>query len=228
MTRKFDLAIAVALIPILGTGLVLMDQLGRFFFYGIPAELLELDAYKILISSLSMIIVGCALLYAGASFYEPAGQKPAVRLIFLLGFAAVLTSPFWLRDIRFRAPISIPTVAFVLFTGGVLFCTERWLRQHRTLFGRERLSGLGLICCLLTILIFLATLTHGYLTERNRTSFTFVTGSNDAFIARTGELLILKGYDPHTRCFVRTRTKLIAIESALTLEQRSIPQLACD
>jgi len=228
MTRKFDLAIAVALIPILGTGLVLMDQLGRFLFYGIPAELLEIDAYKVLVSSLSMIVVGCALLYAGASFYDPAGQKPAVRLVFHLGFAAALTSPFWARDVQFGARVSIPTVAFVLFTGGVFFSTERWLRQHRTLRGRERLSGLGLICCLLTILVFLATLTHGYLGERDRTSFTFVAGSNDAFVGRTGELLILKGYDPRTRCFVRARTKLVTVESALTMEQRSVPQLACD
>jgi hypothetical protein len=175
-----------------------------------------------------MIVVGSALLYAGASYYDSTGQKPAVRLAFHLGFAVVLTLPFWVSGVQLGAPISVPTVAFVLLTGVVLFSTERWVRQHRTLHGRERLSGLGLICCLLTILVFLATLTHGYLGERDRRSFTFVAGSNDALVGRTGELLILKSYDPHTRCFVRTRTKLVAIESALTMEQRSIPQLACD
>ena len=40
---KFDLAIAIALVPILGTGLVLINQLGRLMFYGVPFELLELD-----------------------------------------------------------------------------------------------------------------------------------------------------------------------------------------
>lgn len=228
MAKKFDLAVAVALIPILGTGLVLTDQLGRFLYYGIPMELLEIDAYKVLISSFSMIVIGCALIYAGARFYDPVGQRAAERLVFHLGFASVLTSPFWIPDLHFGARISVPTVAFVLFTAGVFFATERWLRQHRKLNGRERLSGAGLIGCLLTILIFLATLVHGYLGERDRTSFTFIAGSNDAFVGRTGDILILKGYDPSTRCFVRTQTKLITIGSGLAMEQRSVPKLTCD
>lgn len=35
-TRKFDLAITIALVPVLGTGLVLMNQLGRYLYYGVP------------------------------------------------------------------------------------------------------------------------------------------------------------------------------------------------
>ena len=87
---KFDLAIAIALVPILGTGLVLINQLGRLMFYGVPFELLELDAYKILISSLSMLFMGTAVCYVGATFYDPLDRPEFCRH----SVAALRVAPF--------------------------------------------------------------------------------------------------------------------------------------
>lgn len=223
-TRKFDLAIAIALVPILGTGLVLMNQLGRFFYYGVPPEMLEMDAYKVLTSTLSMIFIGTALLYAGATLYDSTGSRVWERMVFHLCFAAMLTAPFWFEDLDWNRSVSWAAVAFVVFTGLVMFGAERWLRREAGAEPRERLSGWALIAFFASVLVLAATCTHGYLAERDRTSYTFVGTSNDAVVGRLGNMLILKTYDVERRTFVREHTKLLSVQDSLVLETRTVPR----
>lgn len=222
-TRKFDLAVAIALVPILGTGLVLMNQLGRFFYYGVPPELLELDAYKVLISSLSMLFVGIALLYLGTALYDSAGSRAWQRLLFYMVFAAALTSAFWLKDLSWNRSISWPSVVFVTFTGLVMFGAERWLGREARAAPLERVSGWALTAFFVSMLGLSATCAHGYLAERDRTSFTFVGNSDDAVVGRSGDFLILKTYDAERKMFVRERTKLLSVQSSIILVTRTVP-----
>lgn len=201
-----------------------MNQLGRFFYYGVPPEMLEMDAYKVLTSSLSMPFIGTALLYAGATLYDSAGPRVPERMVFHLCFAAMLTAPFWLEDFDWNSSVSWVAVGFVVFTGLVMFGTERWLRREAEAEPQERLSGWALIAFFASVLVLVATCAHGYLAERDRTSFTFVGTSNDAVVGRLGDMLILKTYDVERRTFVRERTKLLSVEDSLVLETRTVPQ----
>jgi hypothetical protein len=217
MKGKFDLAIAVALVPVLGTGLVLMNQLGRYSYYGIPPELLELDAYKVLVSSLSMLFIGSALFYVGSTLYDAAGPRAWHRIIFHILFAAALTVPFWYRD--YADPWQ--SVPFVLFTAGVMFGVERWLR-HKVESPRDQFSGWSLVAFFSSLLVLAATCAHGYLSEKDRTTHTFVASSNEAVVGRVGDLLILKTYDPVNNVFVHERTRLVNVETSIILEVRSV------
>lgn len=221
-TGKFDLAIAVALVPVLGTGLVLMNQLGRYFFYGVPPELLELDAYKVLVSSLSMLFLGASLLYLGATLYDSSGEQGRPRLTFHLLFAAALTGPFWANDLDWRHSVSWATVGFVGFTGSVFFGAERWLRRERVAKLQERVSGWALTVFFASLLVLAATCAHGYLAEQDRTSHTFLAATDDAVVGRVGGLLIIKTYDPKVGTFNRQLTKLVSVEEVIVLEVRSI------
>lgn len=111
MTRKVDLAIAVALAPIIGSGVVLIYQLARFLFYVVPAELLELDGYKILIRDVSTIFVGTAMLFAATTLYGPVGNKPAVRFLFHFAFAAAITALLWVRDVASERLFQFPRIS---------------------------------------------------------------------------------------------------------------------
>lgn len=221
--HKFDLALAIALVPVLGTGLVLMNQLGRYFYYGIPPEMLELDAYKVLISSLSMVFIGCALLYVGATFYDSRGSRIWHRIGFHLLFAAILTAPFWLKEIGRSHASAWLALLFVAFTAAVMFGVELMLKRGAT-DTSDQLSGWSLVAFFSSLLILIATCTHGYLSERDRPSYTFVGSSNDAVVGRVGDLLILKAYDPIHQTFERDRTVLVSVEKSLVLVTRTVPQ----
>lgn len=218
---KFDLAIAIALTPIIGTGLVLTDQIGRLLFYGVPPEFLELDAYKILLSSVSMLLMGSTIFYLGSTFYEQEDSSPLSRFFFHLLFATVVTAPFWLGDFEFGRPVSLPSVGFIFLTGVVLFGIERWLKRDKKEGVKEQISDWSLISFFGSLMVLAATITHGYLSERDRTSLTFLAGSNNAVVSRAGDLLIVKTYDPTTKAFDKDRTKLVSSEGAV-LETRKI------
>lgn len=221
--RKLDLALAVALVPVLGTGLVLMNQLGRYFYYGVPPEMLELDAYKVLISSLSMVFIGSTLLYVGATFFDSRGSRTWHRIGFHLLFAAILTAPFWLKEIGRSHTSAALASLFVAFTAAVMFGVERMLKRNAS-DPIDQLSGWSLVAFFSSLLILIATCTHGYLSERDRTFYTFVGSSNDAVVGRVGDLLILKAYDPIHRTFDRDRTVLVSVQKSLVLETRTMPQ----
>jgi hypothetical protein len=221
--EKVDLALAVALVPVLGTGLVLVNQLGRYFYYGVPPEMLELDAYKVLVSSLSMFFIGSTLLYVGASFYDSRGSRTWHRLGFHLLFAAILTAPFWLKEVGRSLTSAWLALLFVAFTAAVMFGVERRFKRGAT-DTSDQLSGWSLVAFFSSLLILIATCAHGYLSERDRTSYTFVESSNDAVVGRLGDLLILKTYDPTHRTFERDRTVLVSVERSLVLETRAMPQ----
>lgn len=218
---KFDLAIAIALVPILGTGLVLINQLGRLMFYGVPFELLELDAYKILISSLSMLFMGTAVCYVGATFYDPRESPLPVRLLFHLIFAAAVTSPFWLSDLDFDRPISWPGVILVVLTGMIIFGIDYWLKREKEANPKERLSNWLLTTFFGSLLVLGIATTHGYLAERDRVSFPFLGDSDEAVVGKVGDLLIVETYDRERRTFDTDRTKLVSSEGA-TLVTRTI------
>lgn len=220
---RFDLAIAIALVPVLGTGLVLMNQLGRFSYYGVPAEMLEIDAYKVLISSLSMFFVGTALLFTGATLYDSGGSRWWERLTFGVFFAAALTAAFWVRDLDWHRPVSWATVVFVAFTGLVIFGAERWARRESSLGPLERISGWALTAFFGSLLVLSATFAHGYLAERDRKTFTFVENSDDAVVGRSGDLLILKTYDGAQGKFQQERTKFLRMDDSTVLVTRTIP-----
>lgn len=184
--------------------------------------MLELDAYKVLISSLSMLFIGLALLYVGATFYNSAGSRAWQRMAFHLIFAVVLTAPFWYKEIDRSHPIPWLAVLFVIFTGAVMFGAERWLHREAVVSPSERLSGWALVAFFSSLLVLLATCGHGYLSERDRTFHTFVAASNDAVVGRVGDLLILKTYDPERKIFVHERTKLLSVEASLVLETRTV------
>jgi len=218
---RFDLAIAIALVPILGTGLVLMDQLGRFIFYGVPPELLEVDAYKILISGLATLFLGTAVCYLAATFYDSRDASAAVRFFFHLIFAAAVTAPFWMGDLDLDRPISWPSVALIALAGTTFFCIERWLKRERAISTQERVAGWSLVTFAGSLFIIGATTAHGYLAERDRRSFTFLAKTNDVVVARAGDTLILKQFDPAHLTFDRDQTKLVNSDGAV-LEVRKI------
>src|ERR1700741_5127663 len=168
MTKgKFDLAIAVALVPLLGTGLVLMNQLGRYLYYGVPPEMLELDAYNVLFTSLSMLFIGSALLYAGATLYDASGTRAWQRMCFHLIFATILTAPFWYKEVDRSHSIPWPAVVFAIFTGTVTFGAERWLRR-KAKSRSDQLSGWALAAFFTSLFVLVATCGHGYLSERDK------------------------------------------------------------
>jgi hypothetical protein len=222
--NKFDLAIGVALIPVLGTGLVLINQVGRFLFYGIPLELLELDAYKVLVSGVSMLLIGLALVYTGATLHSLAGTRWWERLAFNLGFAVILTASFWAKDLHWGWSVSWATVVFVGFVGGVFYAVERWLRRHAPSSAQERIAGWALVASLSCGLLLVAALAFGVVAERDRTLFSFISHTNDAVVAKSGDLLIVKTYDSDRHEFDHEQTKLVTIDGQVILESRTVPR----
>ncbi|PZQ32501.1 MAG: hypothetical protein DI562_03340 [Stenotrophomonas acidaminiphila] len=219
--RKFDLAIAIALVPILGTGLVLINQLGRLLFYGVPPEFLELDAYKILISSVSMVLMGATVCFLGATFYSSEDSSVGSRFTFHLIFASALTAPFWLSDLDLQRPISWPALTMVILTGIGFFFIERWIKRRKKTGSLENISDWSLVIFFGLIFVLFATTAHGYLAEEDRVSFTFIANSNDVVVGRAGELLIVKTYNSEHRSFNRDVTKLVASEGVV-LETRTL------
>jgi hypothetical protein len=221
---KFDLAIGVALIPLLGTGLVLSNQFGRLLYYGIPPEMLELDAYKVMVSGGSMLLLGLALIYTAATIHNLAGDRWWERLAANIGFATVLTSAFWVKDLRWAQPISWAIVLLVVATGAVFYNVERWLRRNAPASPQERIAGWAMVAFLTSLFLLAATFFLGAISERDRTMFPFIGQTNDAVVAKSGDLLIIKHYDPNKHEFDRSNTTLLVVDGRLDLEERVLPR----
>jgi hypothetical protein len=221
MNKRLDTVIAAGLIPMVGTGVVLMDQVGRFLFLNIPLEMLEVDAYKILVSSISVLFIGAATIYTGASLYESRDYSHPLRIVFHIFLAAVLTAPFWMTDVSWNRPISWPSIFFVAFTALVMFGVERWLRREAIVSTQERISGWALTLFFASLLVMSGTVAHGYLAEGDRTTYTFISATNDAVVGRIGSILILKTFDEKRDTF-SGQTKLMPVVNVTSLETRQV------
>lgn len=204
----------LAFLPLLGIALVVVHQMGRYSFYSVPFDFLEIDTVKILISALSLGLFGTAAIYSLSLLYDADYAKtPATHYLSHLAAAAFLTTPFWADTLSLKSSLSIPTIAFILFASAVTFFIGKHIRKSGAAS-----SGLSVLARMAahagvlfwgTLLVTLATFAHGYLKEGDLSKRIFVEGTNYLFVGRVSGQLVLKVYEPESKRFVSGRTILM-------------------
>lgn len=204
----------LAFLPLLGIALVVIHQMGRYSFYSVSFEFLEIDTVKILISALSLGLFGTAAIYSLSLLYDSDYAKtPATHYLSHLAAAAFLTAPFWADTLNLKSSLSIPTITFITFASVVTFFIEKHIRKSGAaspeLSVIAQMAAHAGILFWGTLLVTLATFAHGYLKEDDLDKRVFVEGTNYLFVGRVSGQLVLKEYEPASKKFIDGRTILM-------------------
>lgn len=226
---KWDLAAAVAVLTILGPGLVTMHQVGRYAYYDIPFELLEINAYQLLTSGLSLLFAVASTVFLATTLVNgsEAPKARAERLARRMVLAGLLSMPIWVEDFEWGGEVSWPTVGLIGLIGWGLWGVESVLAKRRPRGEPvgDRIGRWAHAAFVSALAILVLAVAHGYQTERGRTHYTFVAATERAIIGKFGDSLITKEYDPRTRRFKPSRTVLVIVEDTLVLEGRRIDRV---
>ncbi len=227
-TPRIPESFLLALLPLMGIAIVAIHQMGQYQFFGVPLEYLEIDTVKIILSGLSLSLYSTAGIYALALLYNkesiPTGPKRFLHHLFIASFIAM---PFWISNFSFKSSISWPTVIFVLFCSVVTASAEFHFRRLRDaadpLSRLQVIESIAGIAFFVTLLILIATYVHGGIVAKDQKQRTFISGTNRILIARSGDILITKEYDPATQSIDKTKTILVVVESTTTLVTQHAP-----
>lgn len=212
------------LLPLAGIALVTTNQMGRYSFYSVPFDFLEIDTVKTLISVFSLGLFSVAGLYSLLLLHYRDDIKTArSRFLFHLGAASFITMPFWVESLSLRGKPSLPTIAFILFAAAVTYFADTHVLKAKStdLSTHDRLSsGLGVMFWV-TILVLFSTFTHGYIREKELRTRLFVSGTNLIFVGKAGGQFVLKEYNPATKRIDKARTIVLQPSERTTLIERS-------
>lgn len=218
----------LALLPVLGMAVIAVHQMGKYIYFGVPLEFLEIDTVKILLSGLSLALYSAAALYALFLLYHrdsiPGGPRRFLHHLFIATF---ISMPFWVKGVGLDSTISWPTVLFICFCAAVTASAEHRLKRLKD--QGEKMSRLQKIesyvgtSFWVALLILSAVFAHGSITAKDQISRTFISGSDRFVVARSGDVLISKQYDPTTKSFVRDRTILVTMGDEIELVVRAAP-----
>ena len=214
----------LAALPLLGVALVVLHQLGRYTFYSVPFEFVEIDTVKTLLSTLAIVLFSLAATYSLSVFFDgKESNHPVAHFLAHLGTWSFLN---WLEDFDVSAPISYGTVAFVIFASAVTFYTDRHVRRSiakKEQSNRTLLATIGTnagVLFWLVILVIVATTLHGFASEKDHKVRTFIEGTNYLLVGRSEGQLILKRYDPAAKKIMRGTTILKEPEGTIVLVER--------
>ncbi|HVI60513.1 MAG TPA: hypothetical protein VM619_16785 [Luteimonas sp.] len=221
-------AYLLALLPLIGIAIVAVHQMGRYQFYGVPLEYLEIDTVKIILSGLSLALYAAASIYAiTALMSEQNLPSWPSRFIAHLFIAAFLTMPYWVGNLSIKNSISWPTLLFIGFCACVTATAEYKIRRlnhsDKPVSRTELINTAAGVGFWVILLVLLATFTHGALTAKDQTKRTFIEGTNLMIVARSGDVLITKKYDPTRQSFDKDRTVLVVLDKSTTLVTREAP-----
>jgi hypothetical protein len=120
----------LAALPLGGIAIVAINQMGKYLYFGVPLEFLEIDTVKILVSGLSLALYSAAAIASLAMLYNketiPDGPK---RFLHHLLIATFISLPFWIDGIGLKSSISWPTVFFIVFCAIVTASAEHHLKK---------------------------------------------------------------------------------------------------
>lgn len=217
----------LAALPLLGVALVVLHQMGRYTFYSVPFEFVEIGTVKTLLSALAIVPFCLAATYSLSLFFDgKESNHPVAHFLAHLGAWLFLSSMYWLEDFDFSAPISYSTVAFVLLASAITFYTDRHIRKSiakQEPANRTWIEIIGTnagVLFWLVMLVIVATVLHGALSERDHKVRTFIEGTNYLLVGRSEGQLILKEYDPTTQKLVRGTTILKEPAGTIVLVER--------
>lgn len=217
----------LALLPLVGIAIVAVHQMGQYQFYGVPLELLELDTVKIILSGMTLSLYGAAGIYAVTLVYDKVAPPGALRIFNHLAIAAFITMPFWIGGMDFKAPLSWPTIIFVVFCASVTTFAERQLRRIKRadsqLPSTQQIGPVAALVFWVGLLILVATWVHGGIWARDRPERTFIEGTDQIVVGRAGDALIVKEYDPAKRSIDTNRTALVKGDKTIVLVTRGAP-----
>lgn len=216
----------LAMFPVLGIAVVAFHQLGRQMFYGVPLELFELDTAKIILSAAPFALYGFASLYSVTMLYNSVAPPQTQRALVHLLLAGFVTAPFWIGSIRIGSPFSWSTVAFVGFFAFFTLGTEHFWRRL-TAKGRpafaHRVQAVAGISLAAGVLVLGAAFAHGAIVARDQPSRTFIEGTNQIVVFKSGDIFVTKTYDPRARIVVPGSTVLVPITERTILVTRKAP-----
>lgn len=227
MDKGFRLSegFVLALFPLFGIAVIAFHQLGRHFFYGIPLEFFELDTAKVILSAAPFTLYGLAIVYSVALLYDstpaPSSKWRPLGHLFLAGFVTV---PFWIGSLGVGAEFSWPTIALIAFFAACTWAAEHfWKKLVNKGPKARRVEALAGISLAIGALVLIGAFTHGAILARDQASRTFIGGTNQIVVLRSGDLLITKTYEPSSRSLVADRTALVLVSDVTMLESRKAP-----
>lgn len=204
----------------------MFDQVGRYLYYDIPLEFLEIDAYKLITSSLTLLFAVTSTAYFTTTILGDEGPPKdfAGRVVFHGILGAAVTVPLWLPTLDWKHDVSWPMVVLVGLAGVPTWLASKALGRRRRGIGlSERVAGWAIASFAVLVGVCMLTVGHGYKAEESRTQFAFLEKTQRAVVGRMGDLLIAKEYDPASKGFRQGRVILINVEDTAVLDVRELP-----
>lgn len=222
---KWDAPALVAVLSVLGPGLVALNQMGRYAYYDIPFELLEIDTYKLLTSGFSLLFAVASTLYLATSVVSSDVRPTNMieRVVVYVVLATLLSLPIWGEQLELGGDVSWPIVGLIALMAWALGVTERALVQRRSREPlSERVGRWALAAFASALAVAICTTVLGYQSERSRTNYTFIAGTPRAIVGKSGDSLITKVYEPSAKRFRPGVTVLVSVDKTLTLQVKQI------
>ena len=215
----------LAALPLGGIAIVAINQMGKYMYFGVPLEFLEIDTVKILVSGLSLALYSAAAIASLAMLYNkesiPDGPK---RFLHHIIIATFISLPFWIEGVGLKSSISWATVAFITFCAVITASAEHHLKklskEGDRLTRLQKIESVSGTFFWVSLLILAAVFAHGANTAAQVEKRLFIDGTNYFVVARAGELLVTKEYFPSDHAFDKERTIVISITDRIVLTER--------
>ncbi|WP_062351274.1 hypothetical protein [Pseudoxanthomonas mexicana] len=207
----------LAFAPLAGILISYFYQIGRYAFYDASFELIELSTPKIIVASISVLVVSSAYAISWLSNAREDGRWKLPGILGHVFYNAVLTVSFWFRTDRTGAEILLSLIICVV----VGTIGTYWL-QHTVMRWRDADGGGGRILsryfCVVYLFFMFALLSaySGY-SNANSQRHLVIAGSSSVVVGTFNGSLVTKSFDQKSGVIEPDTTILVPIPERVAL-----------
>lgn len=212
----------LAFAPLAGILISYFYQIGRYTFYNASFDLIELSTPKIIVASISVLMISSAYTISWLSTLRKDGRWKLPGIIGHILYNSILTASFWFRTDRTISGI----LASFLICVVVATVGTYWLQRTVTKWNdTDSLGGhiMGRYLCFVYIFFMFALLSaySGY-SNANTESHLAIFGSNSVVVGTFNGNFVTKGFDPQSGEIEKVTTTVVSPSGNVALHSIKI------